>query len=94
MVRQCEAEVRAYILSLRERGAARGTFKTNYYGIRYLYRYTRDPVSWAIASKWSLLGIALHQAIVEQDTGARGAVFKPSPRAERLAISRCIEVLA
>ena len=35
-----EEEVRAYILHLRERGAARGTFKANYYGIQYLYRYT------------------------------------------------------
>jgi Phage integrase, N-terminal SAM-like domain len=26
-----EEEVRAYILNLRERGAARGTFKANYY---------------------------------------------------------------
>ena len=45
-----EEEVRAYILSLRERGAARGTFKTNYYGIRYLYRYTLNS-DWALFSK-------------------------------------------
>src|SRR5439155_15083402 len=45
-----EEEVRAYILSLRERGAARGTFKTNYYGIRYLYRYTLNW-DWALFSK-------------------------------------------
>ena len=32
-----EEEVRAYILHLRERGAARGTFKANYYGIQYLF---------------------------------------------------------
>ena len=45
-----EEEVRAYILHLRERGAARGTFKANYYGIQYLYRYTvsRD---WALFVK-------------------------------------------
>lgn len=45
-----EEEVRAYILHLRERGAARGTFKANYYGIQYLYRYTvsRD---WALFTK-------------------------------------------
>ena len=45
-----EEEVRAYILHLRERGAARGTFKANYYGIQYLYRYTvsRD---WALFAK-------------------------------------------
>jgi hypothetical protein len=45
-----EEEVRAYILSLRERGVARGTFKTNYYGIRYLYRYTLNW-DWALFSK-------------------------------------------
>jgi len=45
-----EEEVRAYILSLRERGAARGTFKTNYYGIRYLYRHTLNR-DWALFSK-------------------------------------------
>jgi hypothetical protein len=41
---------RAYILNLRERGAARGTFKANYYAIQYLYRYTvsRD---WALFAK-------------------------------------------
>jgi site-specific recombinase XerD len=45
-----EEEVRAYILNLRERGAARGTFKANYYGIRYLYRYTLNR-DWALFSK-------------------------------------------
>jgi site-specific recombinase XerD len=45
-----EEEVRAYILSLLERGAARGTFKTNYYGIRYLYQYTLNW-DWALFSK-------------------------------------------
>ena len=45
-----EEEVRGYILSLRERGVARGTFKTNYYGIRYLYRYTLNW-DWALFSK-------------------------------------------
>ena len=45
-----EEEVRAYILNLRERGAARGTFKANYYGIRHLYRYTLNR-DWALFSK-------------------------------------------
>jgi hypothetical protein len=45
-----EEEVRAYILNRRERGAARGTFKANYYGIRYLYRYTLNR-DWALFSK-------------------------------------------
>jgi hypothetical protein len=45
-----EEEVRAYIVSLRERGVARGTFKTNYYGIQYLYRSTLNR-DWALFSK-------------------------------------------
>src|SRR5262249_53846268 len=32
-----EEEVRAYLLAMRERGAARGTFKANHYGIQFLY---------------------------------------------------------
>jgi hypothetical protein len=30
-----EAEVRSYLLELRKQGAARGTFKTGLYGLRY-----------------------------------------------------------
>ena len=37
-----EAEVRAWLLGLRERGVALGTFKTNYGGIRFLYRRTLE----------------------------------------------------
>jgi hypothetical protein len=44
-----EEEVRAYLLSLRERGVALGTFKTNHGGIRFLYRWTLDR-------DWPLLG--------------------------------------
>src|SRR5712672_335179 len=46
-----EEEVRAYLLHLRdERGIARGTFKTNHGGIRFLYSRTlyRD---WPLFSK-------------------------------------------
>jgi hypothetical protein len=45
-----EEEVRAYLLRLREQGAARGTFKTDHYGIRFLYYCTlgRD---WPLFSK-------------------------------------------
>jgi integrase-like protein len=42
-----DEEVRAYVVSLRERGAARGTFKANYYGIQFLYRYTLNR-DWAL----------------------------------------------
>jgi hypothetical protein len=45
-----EEEVRAYIVSLRERGVARGTFKANYYGIQYVYRSTLNR-DWALFSK-------------------------------------------
>ena len=37
-----EEEVRSYLISLRERGVARGTFKANHYGIQFLYRHTLD----------------------------------------------------
>jgi hypothetical protein len=37
-----EAEVRTYLLGLRERGVALGTFKTNHGGIQFLYRRTLD----------------------------------------------------
>lgn len=44
-----EEEVRAYLLGLRERGGALGTFKTNHGGIQFLYRRTLDrdwPLFW------------------------------------------------
>jgi hypothetical protein len=44
-----EAEVRTYLLGLRERGVALGTFKTNHGGIQFLYRRTLDR-------RWPLFG--------------------------------------
>ena len=44
-----EDDVRRYLLNLRERGVARGTFKTAHFGIRFLYCRTleRDwPLFW------------------------------------------------
>jgi hypothetical protein len=35
-----EEEVRAYLLSLRQQGVARGTFQTSQYGLRFLYHHT------------------------------------------------------
>src|SRR5262249_5508148 len=48
--RLSEEEVRAYLLAMRERGAARGTFKANHYGIQFLYRDTLNR-DWALFSK-------------------------------------------
>jgi hypothetical protein len=45
-----EEEVRAYLLAMRERGAARGTFKANHYGIQFLYLNTLNR-DWALFSK-------------------------------------------
>jgi Phage integrase, N-terminal SAM-like domain len=45
-----EDEVRAYLLGLRERGVARGTFKTQHYGIQFLYRQTLNR-DWPLFSK-------------------------------------------
>ena len=44
-----EEEVRGYLLALRQRGAARGTFKTSQYGLRFLYRHT-------LGRAWGLFG--------------------------------------
>ena len=51
-----EEEVRAYLLGLRDRGVALGTFKTNHGGIQFLYRRTLDrdwPLFW---KKWVSIG--------------------------------------
>src|SRR3954452_4885758 len=44
-----EEEVRAYLLGLRQNGAARGTFKISQYGLRFLYCHTLNRV-------WGLFG--------------------------------------
>jgi Phage integrase, N-terminal SAM-like domain len=48
--RLSEEEVRAYLIGLRERGVALGTFKTNYGGIQFLYRQTLDR-DWPLFGK-------------------------------------------
>src|SRR5690349_8375620 len=45
-----EEEVRRYRLTLRDRGAARGTFKTAHYGIQFLYRQTLER-AWPLFDK-------------------------------------------
>jgi hypothetical protein len=45
-----EEEVRSYLLDLRERGAARGTFKANHYGIQFFYRQTLNR-DWSLFAK-------------------------------------------
>ena len=46
-----QEEVRAYLLHLRDgRGVARGTFKTNHGGIRFLYSRTLD-LDWPLFSQ-------------------------------------------
>ena len=35
-----EEEMRSYLLQLRQRGAARGTFKTSQYGLRFFFHHT------------------------------------------------------
>ena len=39
-----EEEVRAYLLGLRQNGAARGTFKVSQYGLRFLHCHTLERV--------------------------------------------------
>jgi Phage integrase, N-terminal SAM-like domain len=45
-----EVEVRNYLLHLRERGVALGTFKPHHGGIQFLYRQTLDR-EWSLFSK-------------------------------------------
>ncbi len=44
-----EEEVRAYLLSLRQQGVARGTFQNSQYGLRFLYHHT-------LGRAWGLFG--------------------------------------
>ena len=44
-----EEEVRSYLLGLRQRGVARGTFQTSHYGLRFYYRHT-------LGRAWELFG--------------------------------------
>jgi Phage integrase, N-terminal SAM-like domain len=44
-----EEEVRGYLLGLRQRGVARGTFKTSHYGLRFFYHHT-------LGQAWGLFG--------------------------------------
>jgi Phage integrase, N-terminal SAM-like domain len=46
-----EEEVRTYLLSLRQGGAARGTFQTSQYGLRFLYRHTLGRAWGAVREK-------------------------------------------
>ena len=45
-----EQEIRAYILQIRNNGAARGTFKTIHFGIQFLYQQTLDR-DWPLFTK-------------------------------------------
>ncbi len=45
-----EEEVRCYLVGMRERGIARGTFKVNHYGIQFFYRHTLNR-DWPLFSK-------------------------------------------
>jgi hypothetical protein len=44
-----EEEVRAYLLGLRQRGVARGTFQTSHFSLRFFYQHT-------LGRGWGLFG--------------------------------------
>ena len=48
--RLSEEEVRSYLIGLRDRGVARGTFKVHHYGIQFFYGHTLDR-DWPLFSK-------------------------------------------
>jgi hypothetical protein len=69
-----EEDVRAYLLHLRDqRGVARGTFKTNHGGIRFLFHRTLDR-------DWPLL-------LKKESARPRSSVCPPSCRTLRSAPS-------
>ena len=71
-----EEEVRTYLLHLRdERGVARGTFKTNHGGIRFLYLRTLDR-DWPLFSQVA----AAQGQLARTHSGAR-SVSPPVPPA-------------
>ena len=45
-----EAEVRSYLIKLRDRGVARGTFKVAHYAVQFLYQYILG-YDWPLFSK-------------------------------------------
>jgi len=62
-----EEEVRGYLLELRQRGSARGTFKISLYGLRFFYQHTlgrgwelfrekKDRRAWAEAAASCAVG--------------------------------------
>ena len=53
-----EEEVRAYLLGLRQNGAARGTFKISQYGLRFLYHHTAWPRLGVVRGKKDCLATA------------------------------------
>ena len=46
----CEEDVRRYLLLMRKRGAARGTFKICHYGVQFLFRETLNR-PWPLFTK-------------------------------------------
>ena len=78
-----EDEVRSYLLGLRERGVALGTFKTNHGGIQFLYRHSLDrewalfekknpPAQAAAASGGSLGRSGPRPALLREEPGSQG----------------------
>ena len=69
-----EDDVRRYLLTLRERGVARGTFKTAHFGIRFLYCRTLER-------DWPLFG--KKDSSAPSEATAAGPVRCPGPPPSR-----------
>ena len=78
-----EEEVRAYLLGLRERGVALGTFKTNHGGIQFLCRQTLDH-------EWSLFG-KKKDPPAEAAASANLAARRTDPGASELRQKSCAQ---
>ncbi|MBV9725821.1 MAG: phage integrase N-terminal SAM-like domain-containing protein, partial [Gammaproteobacteria bacterium] len=78
-----EQQVRSYLLELRERGAARGTFKTSQYGLRFFFRNT-------LRRNWGLFGekkardptteAPAHSSVARSSAPSAGPCPQPSPQ--------------
>jgi Phage integrase, N-terminal SAM-like domain len=88
-----EAEVRSYLLHLRERGVALGTFKPHHGGVQFLYRQTLDR-EWSLFSKKEFghpsTSVCPTSSQMERFARSSGASKIPSTRAGSFSCMRAV----
>ena len=66
-----EEEIRTYFLDLRNNGAAKGTFKTNWHGVKFLFHHT-------LGKDWDLFGKKRFDSPARNDSPKSSLTKKPS----------------